>query len=91
MLEVTYGPGASSRAHSHPCAVVGYVANGTFRSQVDGGPVETFAAGQSFYEAPNGVHRISANASATESVTLVVNFICDGNAPLSSPVTTPPR
>ena len=90
VLEVTFAPGASSRPHSHPCAVIGYIVSGSFRSQVDGGVVETFVAGQSFYEAPNGVHRISANASATESVTFIATFVCDREAPLSAPVTTPP-
>ena len=90
VLEVTFGPRGSSRPHSHPCAVIGYIVSGSFRSQVDGGAVETFVAGQSFYEAPNGVHRISANASATESVTFIATFVCDRNVPLSSPVTTPP-
>ena len=90
LLEVTYGPGASRGPHSHPCAVIGYVVSGSFRSQVQGGAVETFVAGQSFYEAPNGAHRISANASATESVTLLATFVCDREVPLSTPVATPP-
>ena len=90
VLEVTFGPGGSSHPHSHPCAVIGYIVSGSFRSQVDGGAVETFVAGQSFYEAPNGVHRISANASTTESVTFIATFVCDREVPLSAPVATPP-
>ena len=85
LVEVTYAPGDSSPPHSHPCPVVGHVAEGAIRSQVRGEPESTYTAGQSFYEAPNGVHQISANASRTEPATLLAYFVCDGNAPLTRP------
>ena len=31
VVEVSYGPGGSSQAHSHPCAVIGYVLAGALR------------------------------------------------------------
>lgn len=83
LLEVHYGPGESSQPHSHPCAVVGYVVEGAIRSQVKGEPEITYKAGESFYEAPNGVHQVSANASATEPAKFVAYMICDHDAPLS--------
>lgn len=83
LVEVDYGPGEASKPHSHPCAVVGYVAVGTLRTQVKGEPEIIYRAGQTFYEAPNGVHLVSANASATEPAKLLAYLICDHDAPLS--------
>lgn len=83
LVEVRYGPGEASRPHSHPCAVIGYVTEGSLRTQVKGEPEMVYHAGQSFYEAPNGVHLVSANASATEPATLVAFLICDHDTPLS--------
>src|SRR5919201_2298678 len=83
VLEVTYAPGDSSVPHRHPCAVIGYVIEGTFRSQTDGAPAAIYHAGDSFYEPPNSVHRTSANASATEPVRFTATFLCDHQGPLS--------
>jgi quercetin dioxygenase-like cupin family protein len=83
LVEVNYGPGESSPPHSHPCAVVGYVVEGTLRTQVEGEPERVYAAGGSFYEPPNGVHAVSANASTTKPAKLVAYFVCDRDAPLS--------
>ena len=73
LVEVRYGPGGSSEPHSHPCAVVGYVIEGALRTQVKGQPDTVYRAGESFYEEPNGVHLISANASRSDSTTQVVS------------------
>lgn len=83
LVEVRYGPGEASLPHTHPCAVIGYVAQGAIRSQVQGGSETTYPAGQSFYEPPNGVHLVSANASSTEPATLIAYLLCDHEAPLS--------
>jgi quercetin dioxygenase-like cupin family protein len=83
LLEVRYGPGEASSPHSHPCAVIGYVAEGALRTQVKGEPERIYRAGESFYEAPNGVHLVSANASATEPAKLAAYLICDRDTPLS--------
>ena len=83
LVEVRYGPGEASPPHSHPCAVIGYVVEGTLRTQVQGQPEMIYKAGESFYEPPNGVHLISANASSTEPAKLVAYLLCDHDAPLS--------
>jgi quercetin dioxygenase-like cupin family protein len=82
-VEVTYPPGGSSTPHSHPCPVLGYVLKGAVRMQVKGGPLSIYRAGDSFYEAPNGIHLVSENVSATEPATFLAYFICDHSAPLS--------
>lgn len=86
LVEVRYAPGDSSPPHSHPCPVVGYVIDGSLRVAVDGDIDSVFTAGQTFYEAPNGVHRISANASTTAPVRFLAFFVCDRETPLSTPV-----
>ena len=83
LLEVRYGPGEASPPHSHPCALVGYVVEGSLRTQVQGQPEMIYRAGQSFYEAPNGVHLVSANASTREPAKFLAYFICDRDTPLS--------
>ena len=86
VVEVHYGPGESSPPHSHPCAVIGYVVEGALRTQVKGEPPATYKAGESFYEAPKGVHIVSANASQTEAATFIAYFVCDHDQPLSTDV-----
>jgi len=90
LVEVTYAPGQASLPHSHPCPVVGYVIEGAVRMQVKGEAEMTYRAGDTFYEAPNGVHAVSANASTTERARFLAYFTCDKATPLSVPV-SPPR
>jgi quercetin dioxygenase-like cupin family protein len=85
-VEVHYGPGESSPTHSHPCAVIGYVFDGALHTQVEGEPEAIYKAGESFYEAPNGIHVVSANASQTEEATFLAHFVCDRDTPLTSDV-----
>ncbi len=85
IVEVSYPPGVSSTAHSHPCPVTVYVISGALRTQVKGAPEAIYKAGESFYEAPNGVHQISANASQTEPAKFLAYFVCDHDTPLSVP------
>jgi quercetin dioxygenase-like cupin family protein len=83
LVEVNYGPGEASLPHSHPCAVIGHVVAGALRTQVKGQSEMTYQAGGTFYEAPNGIHLVSANASTTQPAKLLAYLICDRNAPLS--------
>ncbi|HEU4699574.1 MAG TPA: cupin domain-containing protein, partial [Gemmatimonadales bacterium] len=85
VVEVAYGPGGASPPHSHPCPVIGYVLEGALRSQVAGEPERVYRAGESFYEAPNGTHRVSANASDREPVRFLAFFTCDSAGPLTAP------
>lgn len=85
LVEVTYQPGDSSTAHRHPCPVVGYVIEGSYRTKSGDEPEAVFTAGQTFYEAPGAVHRVSANASRDRPVRFLAYFVCDGEAPLTAP------
>ncbi len=86
VVEVDYAPGEADKPHSHPCTVIGYVAQGAIRFQVKGGaPEAVYKAGESFYEPPNGVHQVSANASDKEPARLIAFFICDHETKLTVP------
>jgi len=84
IVEVYYGPGESSLPHSHPCPVLVYVLEGVVRMQVKGEPEAVYTVGQSFYEAPNGTHQISANASKEKPARFLAYFVCDHETPLST-------
>ena len=86
LVEVTYGPGESSRPHSHPCPVIGYVMAGAVRMQVKGQAEVIYKVGESFETSSRGVHEVSANASAIEPATFLAYFVCDHEGPLSTQV-----
>src|SRR5215510_2432166 len=48
LVEVNYGPGESSSPHTHPCPVIGYILEGTYRTQVKGEPEAIYKAGETF-------------------------------------------
>ena len=54
-----------------------YVLSGAIRSQVDGGKVQVFQAGESFSESPGARHDLSENASETEPAKLLAIFVVD--------------
>jgi len=84
IVRVSYGPGGFTRPHRHAGTVTAYVTKGEIRSQLGGGPVETFGVGQSFFEPPGSTHMVSANASATEPAELIAVFIADEGAQLTT-------
>jgi quercetin dioxygenase-like cupin family protein len=84
IVRVFYGPGGFTRAHRHAGSVTAYVTKGEIRSQLGGGPVETFGVGQSFFEPPGSTHLVSANASNTEPAELIAVFVADEGAQLTT-------
>ena len=84
VVRVFYGPGGFTRAHRHAGTVTAYVTKGEIRSQLAGGPVETFGVGQSFFEPPGSIHQVSANASNTEPAELIAVFVADEGAQLTT-------
>ncbi|MDF0732561.1 cupin domain-containing protein [Pseudomonas entomophila] len=86
MLTVNYAPGQSSPAHQHPGAVMAYVLEGAVVSKLNDEQEHTFTAGQYWYEAPGTVHRVSRNASKTQSAKLLVWSLVDENRPVTEPL-----
>lgn len=84
IVRVTYGPGGFTPPHRHAGTVTAYITKGHIRSQLEGGPVETFEVGQSFFEPPGAIHAVSANASNTEMAELIAVFVADEGAQLTT-------
>jgi quercetin dioxygenase-like cupin family protein len=78
-LVVSYPPGGKTPAHTHAGSafIVGYVLSGAIRSQVNGGAIQVFHAGEHWMEPPGAHHQISENASATEPASLLAIFVAD--------------
>jgi quercetin dioxygenase-like cupin family protein len=86
MLTVQYLPGGASLPHRHDAHVFVYVLEGSVKMQVDGQPAVTLNAGQTFYENPTDVHRVSANASTTQPAKILVFMVKDKDKPATTPV-----
>jgi quercetin dioxygenase-like cupin family protein len=84
VVRVFYGPGGFTPPHRHAGSVTAYITKGEIRSQLGGGPVETFKVGQSFFEPPGTTHLVSANASMTEPAELIAVFVADEGAQLTT-------
>lgn len=84
IVRVSYGPGGFTRAHRHSGSVTAYITKGEIRSQLGGGPLETFRVGQSFFEPPGSTHLVSANASSAEPAELIAVFVADEGAQLTT-------
>jgi quercetin dioxygenase-like cupin family protein len=84
VVRVFYGPGGFTPPHHHSGSVTAYITKGEIRSQLGGGPVETFKVGQSFFEPPGSTHLVSANASNTEPAELIAIFVADEGAQLTT-------
>jgi quercetin dioxygenase-like cupin family protein len=84
-VEVDYAPGGRSAPHRHAASgvVFAYVLSGSIRSQVEGGPVAVYRAGESWFEPPGAHHLVSENASTTEPARLIAVFVADTGVPLT--------
>lgn len=76
---VDYAPGGASPAHEHAKSafIYAYVVSGTIESQVNDGPKRVYHAGESFFEEPGAIHRVSRNASKTRPAKLLAVFVVD--------------
>ena len=72
---VEFPPNAFSPEHHHEADLYVYVLAGTIRSQLGGQKVETYTAGQSFFEPDGSVHLFAENASASEPARILAVFV----------------
>jgi len=84
MITVEYFKGGASLPHRHNAQVFVYVLDGKIRMQVEGSAAVTLGPGETFYEGPEDIHSISANASRTKSARILIFIIKDKGAPVSS-------
>jgi quercetin dioxygenase-like cupin family protein len=83
MLTVEYLPAGASLPHRHDAQVFVYVLQGAVVMQVAGSPAVTLRKGETFYEGPNDVHVVSANASKTAPAKILVFIVKDKGKPVS--------
>jgi quercetin dioxygenase-like cupin family protein len=83
MLTVEYLPAGASLPHRHDAQVFVYVLQGAVVMQVAGSPAVTLRKGETFYEGPNDVHVVSANASKTVPAKILVFIVKDKGKPVS--------
>jgi quercetin dioxygenase-like cupin family protein len=86
MITVDYAPGASDPVHRHDANAFVYVLEGAVEMQMVGGEKVTLRPGQTFYEAPDGIHLVGRNASDTEPAKFVVVLVKNQGAPILVPV-----
>ncbi|QDT78141.1 Cupin domain protein [Gimesia maris] len=80
MLEVTLDPLAGSPPHRHPGSVSGYIIEGTFEFQVGDGPLQTFRAGDTFFEPAMILHRIGRNPDPEKRTRFIVTMVHPSDA-----------
>jgi len=84
--EADFAPGSKAAAHRHGDAFVyAYVLSGSVRSQIAGEPIQTFRAGQSWFELPGARHVLTENASRKARARLLVVFVNNSGEPLKTP------
>jgi quercetin dioxygenase-like cupin family protein len=82
MTLLARGPGDTGQPHRHPGHhTFGYVVEGTYELGVDGGPVRTLKAGDTFYEPPGALHSVSRNPSPDKPNKIVVFMVADQSKP----------
>lgn len=88
-VEVSYEPGQSSPAHRHPGLTIAYVLEGEIRSKVGDQPEKTYRAGEMFFETPEELHAVSANASSTRPAKLLAVLLAEKGKALTTPAVSP--
>jgi quercetin dioxygenase-like cupin family protein len=80
--EITLEPGQQAGRHLHPCAVVGYIAEGIATYQIEGESEQTLPAGSAFYEPAGRIIANFGNASHSAPMTFVAFYLLDGDQDL---------
>jgi quercetin dioxygenase-like cupin family protein len=71
MEVVTIAPGQKDSPHRHVGPVFGYVLAGEYRHAINEEPIQTYKAGETFYEPSGAVHRVAQNPSDTTETRLL--------------------
>ena len=85
-IRVHYGPGEATPPHRHPQSgfIMAYVLGGAIESQVEGEPLRTYHAGETWTEGPDAHHVVARNASSSEPADLLVVFVAAKDATLTT-------
>jgi quercetin dioxygenase-like cupin family protein len=78
---ITLAPGAPVPRHTHPCAVVGVVLDGTIRYAREGAPEQLLRPGDAFHEPAHVLVHHFDNASADAPATFVAFYLVEKDGP----------
>ena len=73
--QIDFAPSQATGLHYHPCPVVGYIAKGSVRFQVEGQQERILHVGDAFFEPPNTKILSFDNASSTEPMTFIAHYL----------------
>ncbi len=73
--QIDLQPGQETGLHQHPIPVVGYIAKGAIRFQLEGGPSLILPAGSAFFEPANVRVLRFDNASTHEPATFIAYYL----------------
>jgi quercetin dioxygenase-like cupin family protein len=80
--EIAFAPGQQTGRHSHPCPVVGYIAEGAAVLQIEGREPQALPTGAAFHEPAQTVIARFDNASQTEPMKFIAYYLLTANEPL---------
>ena len=80
--EIRLPPGQRGGRHLHPCAVLGYIVDGTAVYQIEGEPEQILPAGSAFHEPAGETIAEFGNASDSEPMTFVAFYLLNGEQDL---------
>ena len=72
---VDLAPGQATGLHRHPCPVVGYIAAGTIRFQIEGESARELQVGDAFFEPQHAVIAHFDNASNSEPARFIAFYL----------------
>jgi quercetin dioxygenase-like cupin family protein len=82
---VHYPPGGVSKSHRHDADVFAFVLSGNIVSQTEGhGEAKVYHAGEGRFERRGEHHVVSRNASSTEPASMLVVYVHDEGATLTT-------
>ena len=82
---VHYPPGGASKSHRHDADVFAFVLSGSIRSRTEGhGEAKVYQPGEGRFERRGEHHVVSENASKTEQASMLVVFVHDEGAKLTT-------
>jgi quercetin dioxygenase-like cupin family protein len=73
--QIELEPGQETGLHLHPIPVAGYIARGTIRFQLEGGPLLMLPAGSAFFEPANTRVLHFDNASPQDAATFIAHYL----------------
>ena len=80
--EIVFVPGQQTGRHSHPCPVLGYIAEGTAFMQIEGRELQSLPTGAAFHEPAGTVIARFDNASQTEPMKFIAYYLLTAGEPL---------